>query len=129
MKPERAAGWADADLMQRAEGLDELDRNDKRRERKKRIADTAHALREKRPMLLRNTRRRGWIKSGLQNLGAEHGFQRCEIGRVRTGCLVLVEKARYICTPHSNRKHELVLSIKMGCTDTVPFPREPNTPF
>ena len=74
MKPERAAGWADADLMQRAEGLDELDRNDKRRERKKRIADTAHALREKRPMLLRNTRRRGWIKSGLQNLGAEHGF-------------------------------------------------------
>ena len=26
-------------------------------------------------------------------------------------------------------KHELVLSIKMGCADTVPFQSKPNTPF
>ena len=26
-------------------------------------------------------------------------------------------------------KTGLVLFIEMGCTDTVPFPREPNTPF
>ena len=26
-------------------------------------------------------------------------------------------------------KHELVLSIKMGCTDTVHFQPKPNTPF
>ena len=26
-------------------------------------------------------------------------------------------------------KNGLVLSIEMGCADTVPFPREPNTPF
>ena len=36
---------------------------------------------------------------GLQNLGAENGFQRYEIDRVRTGCLVLVEKLRYLYTP------------------------------
>ena len=26
-------------------------------------------------------------------------------------------------------KNKLVLSFEMGCADTVPFPREPNTPF
>ena len=26
-------------------------------------------------------------------------------------------------------KHELVLSIKIGCADTVPFQSKPNTPF
>ena len=33
---------------------------------------------------------------GLHTLGAQNGFQRCGIGRVRTGCLVLVEKVRYL---------------------------------
>ena len=34
--------------------------------------------------------------AGLQNLGAENGY---EIGRVRTGCLVLVGNVRYMYTP------------------------------
>ena len=39
------------------------------------------------------------IVPGLQHLGAENWFRRYEIGRVRTGCLVLVEKVRYVYTP------------------------------
>ena len=39
------------------------------------------------------------FEAGRQNLGAEDGFQRYEIGRVRTGCLVLVEKVLCLYTP------------------------------
>ena len=42
--------------------------------------------------------------AGLQNLGGRNGFPPPE-------------------------KNELVLSIKMGCADTVPFQSKPNTPF
>ena len=31
--------------------------------------------------------------------------------------------------PPTPEKNELVLSIKMGCADTVPFQSKPNTPF
>ena len=41
---------------------------------------------------------------GLQNLGAENGFERFEIGRVRTGCLVLVDIVEYLHTPFQSKK-------------------------
>ena len=44
------------------------------------------------------------VRPGLQNLGAESVFRPPE-------------------------RSELVLSIGMGCADTVPFQRKPNTPF
>ena len=36
---------------------------------------------------------------GLQNLGVGNALLGFEIGRVRTGCLVLTEKAQYLHTP------------------------------
>ena len=39
------------------------------------------------------------FSAGLQTFWAENGFSRYEIVRVRTGCVVLVEKVRYLYTP------------------------------
>ena len=51
-----------------------------------------------------SSRRLRYAEPGLQNLGVEMIFR-------------------------PRKKNELVLSIKMGCADTVPFQSKLNTPF
>ena len=62
-----------------------------------------------------------WTQPGLQNWAAENGCRGFEIGRVRTGCLALVEKAQYLHTPFlsKHRKNELIV-FRGRKTDSAP---------
>ena len=78
-------------------------------------------------LLPKDTTCTGMFAAGLHNLGAENWFQRFEIGRVRTGCLVLVEDVQYLHTPFQpkERAHSSPGAENRFCKPRILEPRRP----